>query len=1332
MTGVQTCALPISSSNIINNKQNFDGVLKGNYPDGSMALFNNKFYGTTVEGGLYNSGVLFEWSPGTNLFTKKLDFKDTLTGKGPTGSLTLIGNAFYGMTTLGGDYGLGTLYKWNPMTNTITKIIDFNGNNGANPQYTQLIETFFNGAPTLVYSPDTLHVCQGSNSFATFTISDINFDSLSFNLSSSNQTLINNSSLSVSSLGNNNYRMDFSNNPNFSGASTISVTVSDGYNGTSSFSFVINVHPKPSVSISSSATEICEGDSIILMGTGASSYSWNNNISNNIAFYPSQSDTFKVIGTNTFGCSNTAQVFILVHPLPGTSASISGLNIVCQGQNSILYSIPPIANAASYIWTYPSGITGSSASDSIFLNFSNDAFSGDISVRGHNSCGNGVGKTLNVTINPLPNTPLIGTIIQPNCTSSIGSVFLHGLPPIGNWKICEYPSNDTIIGSGTSYLLTNINPGNYYYTVMNNTTCVSLNSDTVVIHNQPPTPTTPVINNIIQPTCTSAIGSFNISGLPITGNWTLNPGNISGTGANTSINGLTSGNYSYTVTNEFGCISLLSNNVTINSQPPTPIVSNQSISILTGSNFICSPQGVPPGTTYSWPNPSLSGGITGYSSGINQDSITGNLSLLAGNGTATYTITPTSGNCVGQNFTLIVTVSSNCTPVSIVNQPTNTQMCVNGTNAIMSIVPIGTSPFNYQWQLFYGGNWVNIQNGTPAGAVYLNSNSASLSISGISISGTYLYKCLITNCSGGGNTVSNTATLTVNILPEAPSIGIITQPTCDSSTGGVILTNLPIIGNWTINPGNINGVGASVNLTGLPPGTYSFNITDTNQCTSPNTNGILINSQPQTPTPPSLLSIAQPTCNISMGSITLGNLPTLGSWVINPGNIIGTGLSANITGLNPGNYNYTVTNASNCTSTASNTIHINTQPITPNPPSIVNISQPNCTLSTGTITLNNLPNGNWILNPGNIAGNGVSYTISGMAPGTFYYSVTNSVSCTSLNSNAITINPQPPIPTAPTVQNITQPNCYALGSIALSNLPLNGNWTLTRFPGEFDTTSNGSNCTILGLPSGNYTFHVTNSAGCTSNVSANANINTPPEVPTPPNISSISQPDCNISTGSVMLNNLPLLGNWVLTQSPGTNTIVGNGATAEITNLNSGTYSYTVTNAASCVSSSSANIHINTPPITPPTPLISLSGITLISDQNTGNQWYNENGPIPGATSQLFDITANGTYFDIVSLNGCNSDTSNMISMANIGIESIHLNNSIKIYPNPFRSEFYVDLGENSANSNLSILNMVGQVVFSFVIEGRGIIQTPNLAKGVYILRITYGNELLLRKIIKQ
>jgi len=71
-----------------------------------------------------------------------------------------------------------------------------------------------------------------------------------------------------------------------------------------------------------------------------------------------------------------------------TIGSIAGSKNVCQGENEVLYSIPPVAGATSYTWSYSgTGATLSGNSDSVIISFANHATSGNvmISVTGNNN-----------------------------------------------------------------------------------------------------------------------------------------------------------------------------------------------------------------------------------------------------------------------------------------------------------------------------------------------------------------------------------------------------------------------------------------------------------------------------------------------------------------------------------------------------------------------------------------------------------------------------------------------------------------------------------------------------------------------------------------------------------------------------------------------------------------------------------------------------------------------------------------------------------------------------------------------------------------------------------
>ncbi len=77
------------------------------------------------------------------------------------------------------------------------------------------------------------------------------------------------------------------------------------------------------------------------------------------------------------------------------------------------------------------------------------------------------------------------------------------------------------------------------------------------------------------------------------------------------------------------------------------------------------------------------------------------------------------------------------------------------------------------------------------------------------------------------------------------------------------------------------------------------------------------------------------------------------------------------------------------------------------------ITQPTCVSATGSVVLNGLPEGSWTINPGAITGSGVSTTITGLNAGTYNFTVTTSIGCTSEATSNVVINAQPLPPVRP-------------------------------------------------------------------------------------------------------------------------------------------------------------------------------------------------------------------------------------------------------------------------------------------------------------------------------
>lgn len=85
----------------------------GSYPVGSLVEGPGNFlYGMTYGGGVHGDGTIYKIKHDGTGFAVIRHLKDTSDGKAPYSALMLgMDNAFYGVTSLGGSFGTGTLFK---------------------------------------------------------------------------------------------------------------------------------------------------------------------------------------------------------------------------------------------------------------------------------------------------------------------------------------------------------------------------------------------------------------------------------------------------------------------------------------------------------------------------------------------------------------------------------------------------------------------------------------------------------------------------------------------------------------------------------------------------------------------------------------------------------------------------------------------------------------------------------------------------------------------------------------------------------------------------------------------------------------------------------------------------------------------------------------------------------------------------------------------------------------------------------------------------------------------------------------------------------------------
>lgn len=194
----------------------------------------------------------------------------------------------------------------------------------------------------------------------------------------------------------------------------------------------------PDTGIINGKIDVCQGQKGVIYNVlnmdSIISYSWS--YSGTGATINGTSDTIQIDFANNATSGNltvlgnkisgngtdTAILSITVNSiLPDGAGIIYGDNEVCLNQNGVNYHTLHINNVSNYIWNYSgTGATIIGNSDSIVINFAQNATSGNLTVYGNNVCGNGTSSPpFSITVdscNTIPN----GQINIPNSFSPNG------------------------------------------------------------------------------------------------------------------------------------------------------------------------------------------------------------------------------------------------------------------------------------------------------------------------------------------------------------------------------------------------------------------------------------------------------------------------------------------------------------------------------------------------------------------------------------------------------------------------------------------------------------------------------------------------------------------------------------------------------------------------------------------------------------------------------------------------------------------------------------------------------------------------------------------------
>jgi hypothetical protein len=279
----------------------------------------------------------------------------------------------------------------------------------------------------------------------------------------------------ISGVNTNNITVDYSNTA-ISGNISVAGTNSCG-SGTTSANFPVTINPLPAAAGAiSGVTSVCDGATGVTFSVpsiaNATSYSWTvpggviimsgattNTITVN--FTPgSAGGTISVNGVNSCGNGTSSSANVIVNPYPAAADAIAGQSSIttCPSTSGVTYSIPLVNNAVSYNWTVPSGanIVGGAGTNTITVDYTAGAVSGNVTVMPVNGCGNGTSSTLAVTVNTLPD--VAGSIIGNDTITvcPVSNAVNYSISPVFNadYYMWSVPSGAAITSGDSTNTIT--------------------------------------------------------------------------------------------------------------------------------------------------------------------------------------------------------------------------------------------------------------------------------------------------------------------------------------------------------------------------------------------------------------------------------------------------------------------------------------------------------------------------------------------------------------------------------------------------------------------------------------------------------------------------------------------------------------------------------------------------------------------------------------------------------------------------------------------------------------------------------------------------------------
>jgi propanediol utilization protein len=1014
-----------------------------------------------------------------------------------------------------------------------------------------------------------------------------------------------------------------------------------------------------------------------------------------------------VNGSNGSSAKSSVSGGITVNPSPTITVNNG---VICAGQN---FTINP--NGAN---TYT--IQGGSA---VVSPTSNASFT--VSGTSGAGCLSQVFATSNLTVNPNP------TITVNNGTICVGQ----------NFTINPSGANTYTIQGGNAVVSP---PSNSSYTVIGTNSATGCRSQTFA--------TSSLIVNA------NPIITVNSGAICAGQNFTINPNGANTytiQGGNAVVSPAVNTSYTVAGTSTAGCVSqaFATSNLIVNANP---IITVNNGAICAGQNFTINPNGantytIQGGSAVVSPTSNASFTVSGTSGAgcVSQAFATSNLTV-----NPNPTITVNNGTiCVGQNFTINPNGANTYTIQggnAVVSPPSNSSYTVIGTNSVTGcrsqafatssllvnanpIITVNSGAICAGQNFTINPNGANTYTIQGGNAVVSPPSNAIFTVAGTSTAGcvsqAVATSSLIVNqnptitvnngaiCAGQNFTINpngaNTYTIQGANAVVSPSvnttytvIGTNTITGCRSQSFAT--SNLTVNPNPTVSISGASGIctgqNASLTANGATTYTWSTGSNSASIITTPtaNTTYTLTGSTPQGC---SSFTTQLVTVQLSLSVSIAG--PTTVCYG-EPANISGLGgvtytwntgaTSSTIAPTLTTTTTFSLIGASGtCSNTASTTISV-----TPNPTVTITGTNAICANGTSSLTVNGATTYTW-------SSGSTSASVVFSPSATSVYSVVGSYSTGCLNATTQTVT----VYTLPVV-SISGPSVVCLGDSI--SLVANGANT-------YVWNNNATTTTIVITPTTTSTYSAvgTDTNGCLG-LSAIDSIFVNP-VP----ILSI------ISTATAIC-----VGDTVKFTAAGANSyawnIGDNDSLIVVTPTITTTYSVVGTNGFGCTSTKTDSVKVNALPV------LTISGttgticigenITLTANGANTYTWsggINTNS-IAVSPSVSTTYSASGTSTD-----GCvGSNTLQVIVSQCTSINIIASKTEFKVYPNPNNGEFTIEL-TNINNSNITITNVLGQIIKTQKAELINQIDLNVFDKGIYFINVMENNQSVYRgSIIKQ